>query len=234
MADHLTPADSHDHLPRYLLPDLVRTTAIGLMLIFHTCFDLKNFQVWDLSKASPFWWHYLPNIIVSLFFLAVGLSLVLAHPQTVQWKKFWLRSAKIALGAAAISLVTYCYFPQSWIYFGTLHCIVFIGLVALPLRHYPKLCLGLAVLILGADLGFNVPWPWFSLDHDSLDYIPPLPWISATLLGIWIAQQGWHRWPGSSIPRPLKKIIHATGRHSLLIYLLHQPVIFGICYLLFR
>ena len=220
--------------PRYLLPDLLRVVALGLMLIFHTCFDLRHFHVWNLSKASPFIWHYLPNLIVSLFFIAVGLSLALAYPQQVNWRKFGRRLAQIAGSAALISVATYWYFPQGWIYFGTLHCIALISLVALPFRHHPQISLVLALLILVADLGFNVPWPWIYLSRDSLDYIPPLPWISATLIGIWMYGVGLHRWPAASMAPGLKKAIHLIGRHTLLIYLLHQQVIFGICYVLLR
>jgi len=228
-APAITPAR-----PRYLLPDLLRTVALILMLIFHTCFDLRYFRVWDLSKAAPFIWHYLPNLIVGLFFCAVGLSLCLAYPQKVNWPKFGRRLAQIAAGAALISIVTYWYYPAGWIYFGTLHCIVFISLVALPLRKFPKTCLVLAIIILVAEVGWEVPWPWFYVDNDSLDYIPPLPWISASFIGIWIYGQGWHCWPAVGLADGLKKGIHLIGRHTLLIYLLHQPVIFGLGYFLFN
>ncbi len=215
--------------PRLFLPDFMRALAIGLMIIFHTCFDLKSFGIWDLQAAAPLVWHYLPNLIVSLFFMAVGFSLALAHPQHVRWKKFLFRAARIALAAGAISGVTYWYLPHHWIYFGTLHCIVVVSFLALPLRHYPKISLMLAVIILSADLVFKVDWPWWEMSHAAVDYIPPLPWISAVLLGIWFSHQAWHTWRPAPLNQHLAKLIKWLGRHALLIYLIHQPIIYALC-----
>ena len=213
---------------RLFLPDFLRAMAICLMLVFHTCFDLRYFQWWDLKTAAPLIWRYLPNLIVSLFFMAVGFSLVLAHSPQVAWKKFFQRLLRIALGAGLISGVTYWYLPDNWIYFGTLHCIVLVSILGLPLRNLPQVSLMLAFIILTTDLGLHVSWPWWNLPHQSADYIPPLPWFSAVLSGIWLAHRPWSNWCPRALPHWVASTIKFLGRHALLIYLLHQPLIFGI------
>lgn len=62
----------------------------------------------------------------------------------------------------------------------------------------------------------------------SADYFPLLPWlfvfIAGTYLGVW-AQQG--RFPEWAY-RSRAPFFQLMGRHSLAIYILHQPVIYGV------
>ena len=75
-------------------------------------------------------------------------------------------------------------------------------------------------------LGFT--YPGFS----SADYFPLIPWLFLFLMGT--AFGGWclnHR-ENKVLTAPLPAPLTFLGRHSLLIYVLHQPVLFGLSYLL--
>ena len=117
---------------RFPLIDQIRGFAIVLMIIFHFFYDLKIFGYNNINFSKDFFWYELPRVIVFLFMLAMGLSMPLIHSEKVNWKKFWPRWIKIALGALVISIYTYFMFKSAWIYFGTLHCIALASLVSLP------------------------------------------------------------------------------------------------------
>ena len=209
---------------RYAIVDQIRGLAVILMIIFHTLYDLR-------------WFGYLPSdlpmrtfaqIIVFLFLLSMGLSLPLAHPSSIRWPRFWKRWIKLALAASLISLVTYLLFPTRWIYFGTLHCISVCSLMALPFIHRPRLAGFTGGLILVSAVS-GLHYPWVRMSHSSMDYIPALPWVGVVLLGICLQNYGLHQWQLPNV-RPMRWMIF-LGRWSLWIYLLHQPVLLGLIYL---
>ncbi|HIH26694.1 MAG TPA: DUF1624 domain-containing protein, partial [Methanoregulaceae archaeon] len=70
----------------------------------------------------------------------------------------------------------------------------------------------------------------------SVDYTPVFPWLGVVLIGVFfgniIYPGGRQRWqPG--VPAPVKETAGFLGRHSLAIYLIHQPVILGVIFLLY-
>lgn len=211
---------------RYPFPDQLRGLAVVLMFVFHFGFDLTVFGYVVPSESGwPFWW-LLPRVIVALFLSTVGISLVLAHHQHWRLRAFFKRLIKLSLAALAISLATYGLFPERWVYFGTLHCIALGSLVALPLSRHPLLAGGLGLAILFGHFGLKLPLSWWRLEHASMDYIPLWPWLSAILIGQGLAGLGLQRLklPSGRVARALSWL----GQHSLILYLLHQPVFFGL------
>ncbi len=210
---------------RYPWLDVLRTFAIVLMIIFHFCYDLDLFGYVDIDFQGDLFWMWFPCFIVFLFLLSVGLSLRQAHHPQWRWRAFWKRWIKIAAAALAVSGATYIVFPQHWVYFGTLHNIAINSLLCLPFLAHPRLALAVAIAIIAADLS-GVEWPWLLLSHPSVDYIPPLPWLAWVLLGIYLHSIGAHR-----LPFPQGRFWRALtwpGRHSLLIYMLHQVALYGL------
>lgn len=223
---------------RYLTLDLLRGAAVVLMIIFHFFFDLTLFGHLRIDYRPYSFWYLLPRIIVTLFLLCVGMSLPITHLPQIKWKKFSYRLLKIAFWALMVSISTYFLFRSHWIYFGTLHCIVVGSLLALPFLRHPIISLTIGLALLFSSILFDSTLPWIVLPHKSLDYVSPFPWFGVILLGIFgnylsvhkIFQQGY-----KILPKSLIRIISFLGflgRHSLIIYILHQPLIYGTFYLI--
>lgn len=214
---------------RSLLIDALRGFTIILMIFFHFSFDLNNFGFLQTDMLHHPFWYALPRIIVFLFLFAVGMSLTIAHREMIRWKPFWKRFFKIVFFAIVISIATYFLFPDNWIYFGTLHAIALVSLMTLPFLKWPRTSLVLALGLFLPSMFLDINLPWFSLPHQSWDYIAPFPWIGASLLGVFAVHQGLHQ---LSLPsNALVKSLNYLGKHSLFIYLIHQPILFGSVYL---
>jgi uncharacterized membrane protein len=207
----------------------IRGFTIILMIIFHLCFDLQNFGFLNIDIIHAPFWYAFPRIIVFLFLFASGMSLALAHHENIKWTNFWKRVLKISGFAGLISIVTYFIFPDNWIYFGTLHAIAVISVISLLFlrRPYLSLCVALMLFIPSIFLDRNLPW--FELPHQSWDYISPFPWMGASLLGIFAVHKSIHE---IEIPNnKFTRLLNTLGDNSLVIYLVHQPILFGLVYL---
>lgn len=208
--------------------DFARGTAIILMVIFHIIFDLTEYYSFPFNYLSGFWF-YTGKAAAILFILVCGIS------STVSTRSF--RHGLTILGwGMVLTAITYFSHPQQYIRFGILHLLGF-SLLSCPLIHQLRplqaAACGLAVILTGslikkiavaADYGliFGLPGPLFS----SLDYYPLFPWYGIFLLG---TAAGRLLYPDKKSLLPaqfrLANPVNRLGRHSLLIYLVHQPVI---------
>jgi uncharacterized membrane protein len=207
---------------RSMLLDQLRGLAVVLMIFFHASYDLNLFGYIAIEPFHNPFWFGLPRLIVFLFLICVGIGLRSAYSQRLDWTKFWKRFSKLALCALIVSVSTYFLFPDRWIYFGTLHCIALCSLLALPLLNYPRLALVSAIVMLGFDFaGYRIPW--IKLEHSSMDYIPLFPWIAVVWLGFFLHHAKLHQ---KHVP-PIK-FLEFLGKNSLVIYVIHQPLFFGL------
>lgn len=214
---------------RYRLVDHWRAVAIILMIFFHFSFDLNVFGYIKIDVQKDLFWWFLPRIIVFMFMMAVGVSLRIVHKDGFKPKKFWPRFIQISVFALIISATTYFMFPKNWVYFGTLHSISVCSFLALPFISRPKLAGVLGTLIIMPSLvGFD--YPFYKMQHISMDYIPPLPWLGHVLIGIYCEFRNWDKFSYKTLPAPTEKLLNFMGRHGLAIYVLHQPIMYGILY----
>ena len=233
---------------RYPTLDALRGLAIALMIAYHICFDLVYFGVLSIDFNNSPLWLGLRSLIVSLFLGVVGMSLMLATRRDLRWRPYLRRLALLLASAGLVSLGSYLLFPASMIFFGVLHFIVVASVLALPfVRFYwINLCAGTALIIFGLLFQhefFNQPWlQWIGLmtyKPVTEDYVPLLPWFGVVLIGVFLGKAIYGR---GAIPafarwrpaRPPGEVLTWAGRHSLLIYLLHQPVLLAGLYLIFR
>lgn len=214
---------------RYHLLDQIRGLAVVLMIIFHLAYDLSFFGYYDMNYPANPYWYALPRIIVFLFLICVGMGLYEAHYPLIKIKKFNKRLLLIVMWAIVISISTYFMFPERWIYFGTLHCIAFASLASLPFLRFPKTSLIIGSALVISDFIFGLRLPWIELNHKAMDYIPFFPWWGFALIGIFVAKRGWHKLKMPSAPP-----IEWLGKHALAIYVLHQPILFGLIYLIYK
>ena len=154
----------------------------------------------------------------------------------------FLRRLAVRMAAAlAITLVTCIAFPQIFVYFGILHAIAMASVVgAFVLRLQPSAiaALGIAAWALGfswtsADFDPRwLAWTGFAASPPSSDdFVPVFPWVGLTLLGMagtkLALARGWvHR--ARPMTGPVARSLGWLGRHSLPIYLIHQPLLLGV------
>lgn len=226
--------------------DLTRGIAVLGMIIYHFIFDLKYFHLSLLVDTVYF--RLLGFLTASAFIFLVGFSAQLRflklHTQTISkvFIQFSRRALTILFFGFLISFVTYLISPREFVIFGILH---FIGLslfLIFPFLYFDSF------FILTAIIFLIILTPIFSSLHPtnlfliwlgsspqgfvSFDYVPLIPWFALFLSGLISA-----RFYTSHRPALFKKFdlsnhhLAIFGRHSLLIYLIHQPIIFVSLYL---
>jgi uncharacterized membrane protein len=115
---------------RFDAVDALRGLAMVWMTVFHFCFDLNHFRyIQQDFYADPFWtWQR--TAIVSLFLFTAGLGQAIAVQQGQRWPRFWRRWAQIAVCALLVTASSYWMYPGSFIYFGVLHGMAVMLLIA--------------------------------------------------------------------------------------------------------
>ena len=226
---------------RYLVIDSWRGATIVLMIIYHACFDLNQFGfIHQAMNHSPFWLAA-RAIIVTSFLLLVGISLVLSNAQGGM--RFWRRIVYISLCALLVSLASMLMFPQSYIFFGVLHCIVVASLIGYRLTPYPRLLLLLGVSIVMFGVGFAHPvfdtpyLQWLGLmtfKPMTEDYVPIFPWLGVVCLGMVLGHYLLKQPCFLQLAQQTKfshPVLNWLGQKSLFIYMVHQPILMAILWL---
>ena len=223
--------------------DALRGAAICAMIAYHFAFDLNWFGYIDADFDHDPFLLGARGTIVTAFLLLVGISLLLARRAGVSRVHFWRRIALIVACAVLVSVASYVTFSRTFITFGILHCIALASVLAWPATRFPRMALavGIAVVAAGNSVSFALfdqPWlNWVGLmTHKPAteDYVPLLPWLGVVLIGIALGA-----WQGDRQFRELRVTLRAApgwltwlGRHSLLVYMVHQPVLTGVLYVL--
>ncbi|MEH7827487.1 heparan-alpha-glucosaminide N-acetyltransferase [Gemmobacter denitrificans] len=231
-------------MQRIWIIDVARTLALIGMAAFHLVYDLQMFGVLPPGTATSGIFYYHARIVAGSFLFLAGMGLWLAHGSGLHWHAFWRRWLRIAAAAAGVTLVTRLAMPQAWVFFGILHCIALASLIALPCLRLPALLtLALGATVLGAAWWAPplLEWTWPPLRFlglqtgptYSVDFVPLVPWFGPFLIGLGLARligPGWVRLARLQAPDWLAW----PGRHSLAIYLLHQPVLIGLLWLILQ
>lgn len=212
--------------------DILRGFTVVLMIIFHFSFDLDYFGLIQVDIIKDPFWYFFPRLIVFLFLFVTGMALAITHRNGFLIKPFLKRLMLIVFWAAVVSAATFFLFPDSWIYFGTLHAIVVISCFTIPFLKWPRVSLVVALALFIPSVFFDVTLPWFQLPHSSWDYISPFPWMGASLLGIFAVHKGLQFIPVKE--SEISKALSFLGKHSLFVYLIHQPILFGLLFLLMK
>ena len=224
---------------RILWIDVIRGISILAMVTFHFAFDLMYF---GFAKSDLIYqpdWRLFERMIAFSFLFIAGLSLSITHRSWINWKSFFRRYGVTAICAVLISIVTYILFNNDMIRFGILHAISVSGLVGLLLLKLNSLSLFfLAVLLFLLNLFIPQPlegdyfWQWLIYTTEtpnSLDYRPIIPWITPFILGM-ASYQLFKKWglleTNNIITYKELSILSWLGRNSLVIYLIHQPILF--------
>jgi uncharacterized membrane protein len=237
---------NHSPGTRIALFDVLRGAALAAMAAYHFSWDLEFFGLAELGVTEHPLWIAFARSIAGSFLALVGVSLSLAHRSGIRWAGFLRRLAMIGIAAAAITLLSWFADPEGIIWFGILHCILVSSLLGLPFLRAPLwLVIVAAIACLAgpfflASPAFNGPgWLWLGLASEPMpsnDYNPLLPWFGPVLLGIAAARllmpcantAAWAHWQPQSL---IARALALAGRHSLLVYLVHQPLLMGALWL---
>jgi len=229
--------------PRLPIIDMARGVAIIAMVIYHLSWDLWFYRFIQADVGFDPGWVFFARTILFAFMVLVGIGLVLGHGDGMRWKSFWRRWLFVVGGAALITLGTWIAFPDSFVYFGVLHAIALFSVLALPFLFTPVWFTGLvSLVVIGLHFGFSDPlynekvFSWIGfwvVPPPTNDLVPIFPWFGVVLLGI-VAMRLIR---GTVVERRLATIqprnrpalvLGWMGRWSLVIYLVHQPLLLAI------
>lgn len=234
--------------------DTIRGLAILMMVTYHLIFDLVYFGIYSLNLSSGALWIF-PRFIAFIFIFLVGVSLTLSYSRAdiirkdqekkSLFPKYLKRGVKLLILGLCITLVTWIFIPQDFIVFGVLHFIGLAIILEYPFlnKKYLNLILGILFIIFGfilAQFTVNYPWLlWLGLKPAvfvTVDYFPLFPWMGVVSLGLYVGKVFYTSYERMySLPDISKnlviKMFGFLGRHSLVIYLIHQPILIIVLYL---
>jgi uncharacterized membrane protein len=231
--------------PRIPALDALRGLALAAMFAYHLTWDLGYFGFIDRAIPTSPAFHMFGHAIAVTFLGLVGAGLALASRRRFSWAHWGKRLALIVAAATAITVATWYAFPNSFIFFGILHCIAAATLLATPFIRKPAWMAALiGAFIFALPFAFRAPffdqpiWWWTGLgtyDPPSNDWRPFFPWVAFGLFGLAAMQAGLARglpqwlvdWRAHN---PLSRLLVFGGRHSLAVYLVHQPVFLAILF----
>lgn len=219
---------------RIRIIDAIRGFSILLMVGHHLLYDLT------VLCGAPEWFFTNP-IFDFLHYVFAGIFILLSGVSSLYSSSNIKRGIKTLACAGIITLASYL--ADSAIWFGILHllgtCMLFYGFTRRLWDRIPRsiapviYILGTAVcspLTRGVFTNFRHFW-MFGLIYKgflSYDYYPLLPWVFIFLLGTWmgvyIKENKFPSW-FYNIRMPVLSYI---GQRTLIIYMLHQPVLYGI------
>lgn len=234
---------------RYQTLDTLRGVTIVSMILYHACWDL----VWIFGADWP--WYRSDGAY--LWQQSICWTFILLSGYCWSLGRHRLRRGLMAFGGGAlVSAVTLLAMPEDRVLFGVLTLLGTSALLLIPLerplRRLPARA-GLAgsftlfLLLRDVNTGFlgfegarlaalpeelyrNLLTAFLGFppaDFYSTDYFSLLPWFFLFLTGYFLRRVQLDRQarPERDIRLP---VFSTLGRHSLLIYLVHQPLVFGL------
>ncbi len=243
---------------RYSFLDELRGLAVVCMVVFHALFlagELFGAEIpmklyGFLEPAVPFF--------AGFFVLEAGVCSVLSRSNFKRGLKLVLAAAVISAGTFAVAEVGGL--PGVGVRFGIVHMLavgtLLIAALYRPFSHVPGILgfiLWTVLFIITYHLpdGYlrlfslrvDLPAAWYSTSFlyplglpgplfSSGDYYPLFPWVFLMFAGLSLGFF-WkkHGFPKLFSRRPLP-FLDAPGRYSLAVYLLHQPVLYSVFWLI--
>ena len=213
--------------------DALRGLCLLGMVLVHLLYDLVSMG--HLQATAPF--LFLQEWGGVLFVFLSGICVTLG-------KRHLRRGCQVLACGMLCTAVTAAVWKLGYagkdlvIWFGVLHCLGCCMLLWHPLRRLPEPALAAFGIVLTAaglwlygrapvDHPWLVPLGLVYPGYASSDYFPLLPNLGYFLLGSLAGRRLYRdrqtRLPGANIQALPIRFLCGCGRHSLTIYLLHQP-----------
>ena len=230
--------------------DMLRGLAIINMVAYHGIYD------WDyLFYGSAPWFE---THSAYLWEQAICWTFILLAGAVCEYSRNLAKHGGLVFACAMVlTVVTACVIPQQIIQFGVLHLLGISMLVTVCLTALIKrmpsflsaaVCFLLFLFLKGIPRGFvgigDIPL-WYLPDFLyqfswgfvigfpkegfwSSDYFPVIPWMFLFGTGMFLWRGLRPRWEKQLLRLPKISFLEKIGQHSLLIYMVHQPIIFAL------
>ncbi len=236
--------------------DALRGLALFMMLLHHLAFDLRYLLELDVFAFQETWWfaNLLRPLFLNVFLVVSGICCSFSRSNT----KRGLRLLAVSLAFTVVSSVFSRWTSiELYILFNVLHVLavgtlLYAGLNGAERKRGTRLVrVDLILLLLMGVLlylaGLLPHWAklgsyWLlplGLPPDPVvgmaDYLPLIPWLGFFIMGALIGRVAYKS-NCSALPNAPGWLKAATGpftfigRHSLLIYALHQPLFLAILF----
>lgn len=204
---------------RYALLDELRGLDLVSMMLYHAC--------WDMMFLFGIWMDWYAGMPGRLWQQTICWVFILLSGFCAPFGRHMLRRGVTVFAAGAlVTAVTLVFMPEGRIIFGVL---TFLGTAMLltgvlePLLKKVMPAVGLAVSAVLFAVCYPVGLGWVGLGGWKL----MLPWLFLFWAGYYLHKAVGRR-RMEPLRRPVCPALGWMGRHSLLLYLLHQPVIYGV------
>ncbi len=246
----LSMASKNSRLP---LLDIARGIMVIIMITYHALYLLQYvFSAVNVFSDGIFW-RIFTATGWGIFVFIAGISAALSWKKRefeTSWKNTFVRyclrrTAILAILAAVITLLTQKFQPDQIILFWILHFFT-IGFLLLPFFSRLKkwgFIFSLILIILGIFFftkTFSIEYFWmFWLRNSqffSADYYPIFPYFWVLLLWFFSGKSLIESWKMEKVFSPDfygSLLIRWLGKNTLVIYLLHVPILYGVFWLIF-
>jgi len=215
--------------------DFIKGIDIVFMVLFNYSITLDYFNLIRIP-SDYLYRNILPISIASIFIFMSGISAHLSFEKNKEklTRKYFIRGMKLLFFAILITLSTYVFVPGKTIYFGILHFFAVASFIIPVFIKYTRLNLiaGLSIILSGVYLQqqtFNFSyllWLGFVPENFStFDYFPLIPWLGVILLGVYFSRHIIQKTANIKFESGLSSIFKFLGKHSLTVYLIHQPLL---------
>ena len=220
--------------------DVWRSLCVVIMVAYHALYDLILFGVLPAAVLDNLPMRVLEYGTAGCFVLLGGV--VSRFSRDIRRRGFRLFCLGLLVSVAA-ALVGQTIAFGILQFFGLAMMLYSLGRERLDSAEgawFPLLCAALFLLTALLTGLVRVPVSWLyplglrSEGFYSADYFPLLPWGFLFLLGTWLGGVVEKERERPLFTRRYPPWLTFCGRRSLLLYVLHQPLLYGACVLLFR
>lgn len=237
---------------RYTMIDMIRGLTICSMILFHATWDLVNLYDWD--------WPWFESVFAYVWQQSICWSFIFLSGFCWEFgSRHVKRGLTVLFAGLLVTIVTRIMMPDSFILFGVLTFLGSSMLVMIILDKVLKTCnpyigaiCALLLFVLTRNIGYGYlgfeQWNLIQLPKQlyanlfttyfgfikpgflSVDYFGMFPWLFLFITGYFV-----HKMPICNSLMEKQEMIRCRwlewmGKHSLLIYMIHQPLLYGILY----